>query len=193
MFNERVIILEAVPRPRGSYSLPSSWEVYLPVGTVGTVYPLCLLLLWQIGTDVFPEMGQFAHHAAADGSIPGFADEQQGLDAGEHTVDVGNVALVFKVDGIAHTTDEELCPYRLCKVGSESLVTYDMDAGLVFIECLDALHALLQGEHRLFPGVDADGNVKLVHHIQCTAYQGIVADGEGIERSGQKSGTSCEL
>ena len=85
----------------------------------------------EVGSDVLAEAGELAHHAAADGGILGLADEQQGVDAGEHTVDIGNAALILEVDAAAHAPDNELCTDGRGKVGGQPLVADDMDARLI--------------------------------------------------------------
>ena len=91
------------------------------------------LHLREVRIDVLAEAGELVHHAAADGGILGLADEQQGIDAGEHTVDIGNAALILEVDAAAHAPDDELCTDGLGKVGGQPLVADDMDARLILI------------------------------------------------------------
>lgn len=116
----------------------------------------------EVGSDVLAEAGELAHHAAADGGILGLADEQQGVDAGEHTVDIGNAALILEVDAAAHAPDDELCTDGLGKVGGETLIADYMNSGFVLVQRSDALYALVKSKQRALLNVDADGDVQLV-------------------------------
>ena len=116
----------------------------------------------EVGGDIFTEAGELAHHAAADGGILGLADEQQGIDAGEHTVDIGNAALILEVDTAAHAPDDELCTDGLGKVGGETLIADYMNSGFALVQRSDALYALVEGKHGVLANIDADGDVQLV-------------------------------
>lgn len=116
-------------------------------------------VLWQVLAYVLVEVGKLTHYAAADGGVFGFADEQYGLYACKHAVDIGNIALVFEVYSVAYAANDELCSDGLGEIGCQPFIAHNVDAWLCLIERSDALYALLQGEHGMFIRIDADSDI----------------------------------
>ena len=130
----------------------------------------CGCTLWQVLADVLAEVGELTHYAAADSCVFGLADEQDGLYACKHAIDIGNVALIFEVYGVAYAANDELCSYRLGKICCQPFVAHYVDAWLCLVKCSDALCALFWGKHGVFPSVDADSDVELIYEAQGAAY-----------------------
>ena len=122
-----------------------------------------------------------------------FGEEEYGFDVAEVVVHGGDVALVFKVLDRAQATQNEACADAVGKVDGEAVVAHDADAGLVGIEVGYDLHALGGRQQGAFALVEADADDDVVEHGEASAHEGVVAYGEGVERTGEERHTAGRL
>ena len=135
----------------------------------------------QEAADVLAEAEQFAHDAGADAREFGFGEEQDGLDAGELPVDVGDGFFVFEVFHRAYAAHDEACVHALCEVDGQVVVGFHFHARFVLVEVTYHVDALLRGEPRAFVFVDANADDHFVHKGECSPHDGIVSDGKRVE------------
>ena len=73
--------------------------------------------------------------------------EQYRLDACYLAIDVGLLALVLKVFHAAHSLYDELGVLCLGKVDRQTVVGFNLDARLIFVQLADGLHTHLGRGH----------------------------------------------
>ena len=135
------------------------------------------------------EMRELAHHGRRDAVQSRLGKQNDGLYAGEPSVDVGLLALELKVAHRAHSFDDELGVEALGEVDGEVAVLLHADTWLVAIERAYGVNALIGAEHIAFALVDAYAYHKMVEQGEGAAHDGVMAYGEWVERPDENSYT----
>lgn len=126
-------------------------------------------------------MLEFAHGARRDAVHTGLGIEQEGLDVADAAVEVGLLALVFEVGDRAHAAQDARGAHAMGELDGETGVGDYLDAGVIGIEALDGLTALLDAESGLLALIDAHTDDDAVEEGQGARHHRVVADGEGVE------------
>ena len=119
---------------------------------------------------VMAEMRELAHHGRRDAVQSRLGKQNDGLYAGEPSVDVGLLALELKVAHRAHSFDDELGVEALGEVDRQVAVLLHADTWLVAIERAYGVNALVGGEHIAFALVDAYAYHKMVEQGEGAAH-----------------------
>ena len=144
------------------------------------------VMLWEEGADVATEMCELAHDGAGDGGEGGVGEEDDGVDAGEPTVDVGHLELVLVVLDGTYAAQDGCGADGFGVVGGEAGVGAHAHARFIDVELPDHSQALVDGLPTGFLLVDANGYDDFVEELEGTADEVGMAEGEGVERAGEE-------
>ena len=137
--------------------------------------------------DAASEMYQLAHHAAADGRKMGLGIEKERLYAADDAVDVGLLALVFKVADAPHALDDEAGRLLPRKVDGEAGICLDLNTRLAGIQRRYGRHALLRRIHAALGLIDTHSDNNPVEKGKGTPDDRVVTDGERVEAARENS------
>lgn len=107
--------------------------------------------------------------------------EQDGVDARQSAVGVGNRLLIFKVGNGTDASENDVCSYLLGKVDGQTVVTLDGDAWLSFKNFVDEFNPLVQREEGLFCFVYSDADDNVVDKGECSIYNRVMPNGEWVK------------
>ena len=151
-----------------------------------------MVVLWEVGCDVVSEVCEFAYEGAGDGGEGGVGDEEDGVDAGELTVDVCHLLFVLEILDGAYAAQDGSSADGTGEIGGEPGVLFYTHAGFLFIKVFDGLKAFLHSHPAGFLLVDADGYNDLVKEVEGACDEVCMTDGEGVEGAGEEEGRHGE-
>ena len=134
-------------------------------------------------------MVKLAHHRRRHAVETRLSIDEERLKTRQAAVDVGLVALIFKVAHVAHALDNKLRVVALGKVDGEVAVLLYADTWLVAIERTYSLNALIGAEHIALALVNTYAYHKMVEQGEGAAHDGVMAYGERVERPDENSYT----
>ena len=139
------------------------------------------LVLGQVGSGVLAEVGQFAHHARADVGQLRLGEEQHRLHPAYLAVDVGLLALVFKIFHAPHPFHDEAGLYAVGEVDGQSAVAAHLHGRLVGEKPADGRYPLFGGVQVGLALVHPHAYHQFVEERERSPHDGEMADGEWVE------------
>ena len=115
------------------------------------------------------------------------SQEEDGIDTGNGMVHMANAALVFKVFGIAQTTDNMGGTDFFAKRNGEFLKWSYFDVGLRSKKRLDVRDFFVGRKKTLLLGIDAYANDHFVEQTEGLMYNGFMAFCKRIKTSRKKT------
>lgn len=128
---------------------------------------------------------ELAHKTATDARILGFGEKHDGLNARQHTVDIGLLALILEVFNAPHTLDDKRSTLALGKVDGETAVCFYLYSTVMSIgsgiKLLYRRNTLLGRVHILLAGIDAHSDNNAVEEGYDTPQYRGVTNRERVE------------
>ena len=117
----------------------------------------------------------------------GFVEEQDGLDACQVTIDVGQRTFVLEIDYGTHTAQDVRAAQFVGNVGGQGGVGNHRNTGFLFVEVAYHPDAFLYGEHTCvaLQSVVAHSDDNLVAEVKRTPDDAFVSFGEGVKGTGE--------
>ena len=104
---------------------------------------------------------------------------------GKAPVGIGNAALVFKVEHVAHATHDMPHPQFAADVDGESVIVDNSYTADPFCRLTDDIQFLLCGEKTALVLIDTDGHHDFIEHRECTLEDIEMSLCKRVERPGE--------
>lgn len=136
--------------------------------------------------DVFAERGEFADEGGRYVGGVGGGDEEEGVDAGQAAVDVGDGALVLEITNIAYSAHDVAGIVLFCQVGGQAAVGHYVYLVAAGIQMLYPLQTLFLRHEPLLLNVYSYGYHQSVEQRQCLFDDGLMPYCEWVEAAGKE-------